>query len=975
MSVSIFNYDNELPGVVTEIDSHLASEYDTSLFGTTDGVCIVGTAFDGPVGLPTPVYSVDHAIYVFGKPYDNRTRRETSLVAGIQEAWNKGCRTIYAMRINGIELKKDFDFCSNKGFKLRVQSRYPSNLGKQCYLKYDNTTGMETFTLYKPASRATISEKMNGLVEDENSVMEIEISIGLDYGYDKNTKLSDVIEVINNHSYNNVLELEIVDEKGNVVTSSPEVLEVTLGDVYPGVYFIGRDESACAKITEITTNVVVDKTDAIPYSDFNKKYFNVLNMNTDVAASVPIFYTDIKKMRAVLGPVGITMDKADDYLKVAEESNKAFPENDVDYEESEMTAFEKYVKLGSGFATTAIAERRVDGEGNELIPRVKESPITDAQHIVPTGDGIYSILEDTSIKYHVLGHDICANTIIGGKIPKHTEFKTTVPESMNLMNGLLTATRKIDSDNAYTPQSYSWMMYDLKEVPTINHENLYTERIVENVSYCDDAEKLAAITDAKPGDICILTATTGEGETATSSMTMYVADENGVYQETQDELYGNKRLYLAGKDFIVADYADGALTLATADPAAEIDSKEYVLVKQGTSLFVTKMADFTQEATFMATAEVALNTENNEDLFVFYQDHGMGDNHVMISYPYFDTTTLGDFVDLLNASDLSKHFEFALTQEGQVLKDEYVVDADKSAAGESGTPALTFGTVVTVDHDRVRGYDYSKRIPYSTTDNFARHLAQHCTYTELKTYPTHGIIGLERVNDVSKANLAKLINDLKAFNWSMYVKNNYGRNMLNENNLPYSIGRSVSITGFQEACTVNNYTAILNGAAAYAGLISSLDIARSSTARPIDVTPYYEFSRSQLQTLSALGIVTVRNSFTMGYVITDGVTMAPNDDQLRRLFNTRVMHYVEDLIRSACEPYIGLANSFANRNSLQTAIKSKLNPLLDVLLRRYDFTITDDGTADQYTYIDINYTIVTMNEIREIRNYIRVQNR
>lgn len=47
MSLSIFNYDNNLPGVITEIDSHLSSEYDTSLFGTTDGVCIIGTAFDG----------------------------------------------------------------------------------------------------------------------------------------------------------------------------------------------------------------------------------------------------------------------------------------------------------------------------------------------------------------------------------------------------------------------------------------------------------------------------------------------------------------------------------------------------------------------------------------------------------------------------------------------------------------------------------------------------------------------------------------------------------------------------------------------------------------------------------------------------------------------------------------------------------------------------------------------------------------
>ena len=38
-----------------------------------------------------------------------------------------------------------------------------------------------------------------------------------------------------------------------------------------------------------------------------------------------------------------------------------------------------------------------------------------------------------------------------------------------------------------------------------------------------------------------------------------------------------------------------------------------------------------------------------------------------------------------------------------------------------------------------------------------------------------------------------------------------------------------------------------------------------------------------------------------------------------------------------------------------------------------EFKISDDGTAEQFTYIDIDYTIVPMNEIREIRNYIKVQ--
>ena len=193
---SIFSYDNVLPGVFTEIDSKLTGDYDTSLFGTTDSIVVIGTAFDGPVGVPSPVYSVDHANYLFGKNYDAKTRKEASLVTGIEDAWNRGCRTIYGMRINGKGCVKDFDFCANLNYKLRIKSRYPSNLAKQCYFKYDNTDGLETITIYKPAARATIAEKMNGLVESADCVMASEIRLAEDYGFTKATRLSEVINLV-----------------------------------------------------------------------------------------------------------------------------------------------------------------------------------------------------------------------------------------------------------------------------------------------------------------------------------------------------------------------------------------------------------------------------------------------------------------------------------------------------------------------------------------------------------------------------------------------------------------------------------------------------------------------------------------------------------------------------------------------------------------------------------------------------------
>lgn len=940
---SIFSYDNVLPGVFTEIDSKLTGDYDTSLFGTTDSIVVIGTAFDGPVGVPSPVYSVDHANYLFGKNYDAKTRKEASLVTGIEDAWNRGCRTIYGMRINGKDCVKDFDFCANLNYKLRIKSRYPSNLAKQCYFKYDNTDGLETITIYKPAARATIAEKMNGLVESADCVMANEIRLAEDYGFTKATRLSEVINLVEDTTItnNNVLEFQIIDENGKVVTNDNDAAVVTLGHLFPGVYFIGRESSSIEKVTDVTIKLVVDETDQVPYDGFEGKYFKVLNMNTDVTSNMPIHYSSLKDMRALLEKVGITMDEADDYLKVAEETNKAFPEDKVDYEEKSLTNFEIYKKLGSGYAVTAVAERRTDKDDNELVPRVKEAALTDSARIQYLGDeGIYGILQDTKIRYHVLANDINADAVISGKLPKAAEFKTTVANDVEILGGLVNVKAKVEKDDAYKPRKFAFTVF---------------EHPKNTVSKTEVAEESAKII-GKDSKTNIEAATNvPEGEIVTDGTALYIANDKGVFVVTVDAKYDG--LYLTN---------DNLLKFVSGVPAeAHGVTAKYIIAETNSDVFLVEVGAGLASSLFLCDVNEALTTDEEEfGLFTVYQDSSVGTNKVMISYPKLEELTLQDFVEMLNESELAKKFVFSLTQEGRINKEEYVGDIAKSSLNKEEV----------LEADRTRGYDYTMHIPYMTTDNFARQLAQHCTYTELKTYPTHGVIGCKTVSDLSKTYLAEKLASIREFSWDMYAKNQQGRHMLDANNQPYNIGRSVSVTLFQNQFTTNtNYTAIVNGATSYAAFVSQLDVGQSSTGQPIGLTPMYEFSRTQLEILSALGLVTLRNSFTQGYVVTDGVTMAPNSDLLRRLFNTRVMHFCEDLIRAACDPFLGKTNNEVNRNSLSTAITSNLNKVLDQLIRRFEFKITDDGTAEQFTYIDIDYVIVPMNEIREIRNYIKVQ--
>ena len=48
--------------------------------------------------------------------------------------------------------------------------------------------------------------------------------------------------------------------------------------------------------------------------------------------------------------------------------------------------------------------------------------------------------------------------------------------------------------------------------------------------------------------------------------------------------------------------------------------------------------------------------------------------------------------------------------------------------------------------------------------------------------------------------------------------------------------------------------------------------------------------------------------------------------------------------------------------------------LLNTLIQSYTLNLNTDENADQMTYIDIDYTIRPINEIREVRNTIKVQN-
>ena len=173
--------------------------------------------------------------------------------------------------------------------------------------------------------------------------------------------------------------------------------------------------------------------------------------------------------------------------------------------------------------------------------------------------------------------------------------------------------------------------------------------------------------------------------------------------------------------------------------------------------------------------------------------------------------------------------------------------------------------------------------------------------------------------------------------------------------------------------TGNGYNYVSNGAAGYAGMVSTLAADRSSTNQPINIPNLaFELSNYQLSRLTGKGIVTCKRT-TKGLVITDGITMAPVDEAYRRLSTTKVINVVDRSLREVIEPFIGLQDNLATINSLNTAITSVLNKLKENLISYYEFRIVPDQASSRLGTIRIQYVIIPTNEIKKVENTVSVR--
>lgn len=975
-------FDETLPGAYIDVEPEDTASYDTSLWGTTDVVMVIGTAFDGPTGKYKKIYSPEHAEYIYGKAYDTKTRREATLTPAIKDAWDRGCRSILACRIGGKEIYKDFEFSKDTNLMLRVKGMFPSNNNKNVYMVFDNEA--MTISIYKPADRATIAEIKAGLVENVSSVIKTDIDLDSN-GIDENSDLSELISIFNKYTSNNVLQLYVVDTDGNDVTlSSDESKALKVGDLFPGIYTIGRSANAEGVIADTKLEPVFSGK---PYADFDGKFYKKLSLNTNVSRSLPL-YSEERNLNEILG---ISSATEYEFLSVLNKIDDYFVKDKIDYEEVDLTDFEIYKKLGRGFADNAIItyeEKTLKNGQTKAKFRVK--PVTDKDtKRSAIEDGIYSVIENVPCALRVLA-GVDGEKQIKGSLPKPIDFKFCSASTVKMLNNSVAITAKVDKTDLTEPVNYQISFEELsneelKEILNIK-DKLYkgaTAREASVISFADIADNKK---DFAEGSIFLVKDAKIEGSADKLNLLYTYSDKNftPLHQFVTDAdsdilkdslVFADGKLYKCSNNVINSNNNNLKMTSFVEVDKAAVENNDYFIVSLQNATFVvahfTPAVEATADHDAIPAGIKIIGTlgqvlDYDEDKLLISMTNNYGVNKIVVKSSEFDFLTIEEVIDLMNDDD-----DFQKLFEAKIIDTEKAQDSISDLDDiEIEEPQTSVSFV-----DRKIGYDTNLLIPYKTEDTFARQFAQHCYYTSLKTGSTHGIIGTKLLLDTSPEAITNKVNELVSTNFAntLFAKKSDGKTMLGTTNQPYYIGRKISmIVGQYVVTTDDGYQFISNMAPGYAGMISALTLDQSSTCQAISIPdPSYEFTAFQLGQLTKAGFVTVKNSFTKGWVITDGITMAPAGSEFRRLSCSRITDYVSTLIREASEPFIGKENHLANQNSLRTAIKSKLDPIVGKYIEKYKFDLLIDNS--QYLgVIKIPFKLVPIYEIKAIDSQVKV---
>ncbi|CDQ41814.1 hypothetical protein [Virgibacillus salexigens] len=267
--------------------------------------------------------------------------------------------------------------------------------------------------------------------------------------------------------------------------------------------------------------------------------------------------------------------------------------------------------------------------------------------------------------------------------------------------------------------------------------------------------------------------------------------------------------------------------------------------------------------------------------------------------------------------------------------------------------------------------------------NFATQLAQHCAVATAKVWETIGFIGMTPVKNASLLGIQDHIDQLMASDINNHFMYNEGTHdvVLNEENEPIDIGHYVNVVFGPEVGLVNEKLGsyVASGAVIYAALNSLLNPEVSTTNKEISIQGMrYNLSEAQHNQLAGARFVTFEERVTPNgsrqFKVKDGVTAGQPNSDYERLSTVNITHATVQLIRTKSEPFIGLPNGLAQRNSLATEIQAGLDTLKERgVLQDFKFSIYTSSREKVLGNAFITLELVPEFETRRIHTSVALR--
>lgn len=278
---------------------------------------------------------------------------------------------------------------------------------------------------------------------------------------------------------------------------------------------------------------------------------------------------------------------------------------------------------------------------------------------------------------------------------------------------------------------------------------------------------------------------------------------------------------------------------------------------------------------------------------------------------------------------------------------------------------------------------------------FGEQFANYCADINERNYEVFGTVGMRPSVNATASGVSTRVKELINYEGLQNLKesNHYFRyNVVysdteqtfdfqgvidSETGQQKTVGQFINVVAMPELffvdAVIGTYSG--SGAAAYAGLVSSLNPESAPTNKiiPNAIGMRYSLSPSQLNDLTGFRYVTFRQRHGGAIVVTDACTAASplldgSKSDYSRLSTLRITFAAVNVVRSAAEPFIGEPNETPQHNALNTAIRSGLDSMKKAgALNDYRFSITADIRQKILGEGSIDLEIIPALELRRIR--------